>query len=213
MLINLSKYCIFKQLHVTFDSEDSYGILRDRITGGLSNVQHRLNLNGITKINKLKYNPTTNTVSNYDIGNVMTHFVGVDFNSLYPSVFSSKPHVFIKYTDSKMCMPGRLTGVIKVIRDDQTVDDEVRKKALSIIHAKKSLFVAEIKGHIPKEYINGCINFLPILRNINIRTDQQTIGSFMYNYMKTNHIPVDRETRKLTQLASTHGEWMSFSYY
>ena len=113
----------------------------------------------------------------------MIHFFGVDFNSLYLSVFSSTPHKFITYTDGKMYMPGRLTGVIKVIRDDG-VDDEARKKALSIIDAKKSLFVAEIKGHIHKEYINDCINFLPILRIINIKTDEQTIGSFMYNYMK-----------------------------
>ena len=104
-----------------------------------------------------------------------------------------------------MCMPGRLTGVIKVIRVDG-VDDEAKKKAFSIIQAKKSLFVAEIKGHIPKEYINDCVNFLSILRNINIKTEEQTIGSFMYNYMKSNKIPVDKETRKFTQLASTHGE-------
>ena len=54
-------------------------------------------------------------------------------------------------------------------------------------------------------------NFFPILRNINIKTDEQTIGPFMYNYMVSNHIPVDKEIRKLIQLASTHGEWLSFS--
>ena len=66
MLINLRKYCISKQLPMTLDSEDAYHILRDGITGGLSNVQHRLNIKGITKINKLKYDPVTNTVPNYE---------------------------------------------------------------------------------------------------------------------------------------------------
>ena len=145
---------------MTLDSEDAYRILRDGITGGLSNVQHRLNLKGITKIYKLKYDPTTNTVSNYDTWNAMTHFFGVDFNSLYPSLFSSKPHGFIKYTDGKIYMPVSLIGVIKVICEDITIDNEAKQIALSIIHAKTSLFVAMIKGNTPKEYINDCIQLL-----------------------------------------------------
>ncbi|KAI5487954.1 hypothetical protein TVAGG3_0961710 [Trichomonas vaginalis G3] len=80
---------------MTLDSVEAYHILRNGITGGLSNVQHRVNLKGITRINKLSYNPETKTVSNEDTSNIMTHFVGVDFNSLYPSSFSSNPHDFI----------------------------------------------------------------------------------------------------------------------
>ncbi|KAA6353440.1 MAG: hypothetical protein EZS28_051033, partial [Streblomastix strix] len=41
----------------------------------------------------------------------ITHVVGVDFNSLYPSVMSSEPHQFIKYTGGKMYMSGSQTEV------------------------------------------------------------------------------------------------------
>ena len=35
----------------------------------------------------------------------------------------------------------------------------------------------------------------------------------MYNYMVENDIPIDKKERKLTQLASTGDEYMSFSSY
>ncbi|KAA6309977.1 MAG: hypothetical protein EZS28_056400, partial [Streblomastix strix] len=41
----------------------------------------------------------------------ITHVVGVDFNSLYPSVMSSEPHKFIKYTGGKMYMCGSQTAI------------------------------------------------------------------------------------------------------
>ncbi|KAA6398764.1 MAG: hypothetical protein EZS28_005704, partial [Streblomastix strix] len=43
----------------------------------------------------------------------ITHVVGIDFNSLYPSVMSSEPHKFIKYTGGKMYMCESQTGKIK----------------------------------------------------------------------------------------------------
>lgn len=206
--INLRKFALLHHLPFTLsvDDEKAYHILREGITGGLSNVQHRINLKGLTKINKLKYDPETNTVSNYDTENIMTHFVGTDFNSLYPSVFSSNPHPFINYTGGRMYMPGRLVKII-------TCDNELFKnEALTIIQKKDTLFVAELKGHIPKERINECINFLPIIRNKNIVTNKETIGEYMYEYMKKNDMNIDAKERKLTQLAETD-DWMSFSSY
>lgn len=205
--INLRNYALKNNLPMTLDSVEAYHILRNGITGGLSNVQHRVNLKGITHINKLSYDPLTKTVSNKDTDNIMTHFVGVDFNSLYPSSFSSNKHEFIKYTDGRMYMPGRLNEVL--ICDTATK----KAKALGIIRRKDTLFVAEVKGHIDEKYINDYINFLPIIRNLEITTDEQTIGEFMYNYMKTNNLPIDQKQRKLTQLASTHNTYMPFSSY
>jgi hypothetical protein len=39
------------------------------------------------------------------------------------------------------------------------------------------------------------------------------IGKYTYNFMKANGIKVDKEERKLTQLLSTHDQFMSFSSY
>ncbi|KAI5546883.1 CBG23764 family [Trichomonas vaginalis G3] len=203
--VNLRNFAIKYNLPMTLDSFEAYHILRNGITGGLSNVQHRINMKNVTHINKLTYD--NGKVSNHDTDNVMTHFVGVDFNSLYPSCFSSNPHPFIKYTDHRMYMPGRLTNVLICESTAQ------KAMALGIIKKKQELFVTEVKGHIDEKYINDYINFLPIIRNLDIVTNEETIGSFMYNYMKTNNILVDQKQRKLTQLASTHGEYMSFSSY
>jgi hypothetical protein len=53
--------------------------------GGLSNVLHRINISGETKINKFKFDMENNKVISYDTENIMTHVQGIDFNSLYPS--------------------------------------------------------------------------------------------------------------------------------
>ena len=206
--INLRKFALLNKLPFTLSEDDkqAYFILREGITGGLSNVQHRINLKGITRINKLSYDAATHTISNHDTDNIMTHFVGTDFNSLYPSAFSSNPHPFIKYTGGKMYMPGRL---VKTIACDNPLD---RKKAQDIIKGREILFVAELKGHIPRERINECINFLPIIRNKEIITNKETIGEYMYEYMKKNNIKTEQKERKLTQLAETDG-FMSFSSY
>ena len=209
LMINLRKYAIRNGLPMSLDKSqtEEYHILREAITGGLSNVQHRINMKGLTKINKLKYDEKTNSISNYDTDNIMTHFVGVDFNSLYPSCFSSNKHPFIKYTGGRMYMPGRLCKTIncynKVFKD----------RALKIINNKTDLFVAVVKGHIDKKYINEFVNFPPIFRNVDITTDRKTIGDFMYDYMTKNEIKTDKKERKLTQLLDTHGEYMTFSSY
>ena len=206
--INLRKFALLNKLPFTLseDDEKAYYILREGITGGLSNVQHRINLKGLTRINKLKYDAATHTISNYDTDNIMTHFVGTDFNSLYPSVFSSNPHPFIKYTGGRMYMPGRL---LKTMECDNAV---FKKMAMQIINKKDTLFVAVVKGRIPKERINECINFLPIIRNKDIVTNKETIGEYMYDYMVKNDIKTETKERKLTQLAETD-DYQSFSSY
>ena len=103
----------------------------------------------------------------------MTHYMGVDFNSLYPSAFSSTQHEFIPYTGGRMHLPGQITNIYKCDRE------KVKKIALDIINQKTTLFIAVVRGHIPKEHINKFINFLPIFRNIEITTDEKTIGPFM----------------------------------
>ncbi len=204
--INLRKYCLLNNLPMTLASnnKDAYKIIRGGITGGLSNVQHRINLKGITHINKMTYKDKK--VSNYDTLNIMTHFIGVDFNSLYPSAFSSMKHDFIKYTDNKMYMPGRLVEHIQATPANM-------KSVMNIINEKDTLFIAEVKGRIPDEHINEFINFPPIFRNIDINTDEETIGTYMYEYCKANNMITGKPERKLTQLLSTHGEFMPFSSY
>ena len=147
---------------------DAFHIIRKGITGGLSNIQHRVNLAGITRINKLYYDLKTNTIYDKDTDHVMTHYMGVDFNSLYPSAFSSTQHEFIPYTNRKMYMPGCITNTYKCD------SEKIKKIALDIISKKNRLFIVVVRGHIPKEHLNKFINFLPIFRNIEITTDEKT---------------------------------------
>jgi hypothetical protein len=53
----------------------------------------------------------------------------------------------------------------------------------ALVVDKMLLFVAEVRGHIDEQYINNCIDFGPILRNIDITTNKETIGEFMYNHL------------------------------
>jgi len=207
--LNLRKYALARNLPMTLsiDDKDAYHIIRKGITGGLSNVQHRINLKGVTRINKFSYDVDENIIMDTDTNNVMTHFVGVDFNSLYPSTFASVKHDFVPYTDGKMYMPGRLKSFIK------TGSLKLKNEARKIISGKCELFIVEVKGHIPSERMADVVNFPPIFRNITITTDESTIGSFMYDYCKQHNFPTDKKTRKLTQLFNTNGEYMSFSSY
>jgi len=106
--INIKRFALSRGLPFTLDQfhEKAYQIIRDGITGGLANVHHRVNIKGSTLINKFKYDEKTNTITDYDTNNVVTHCFGIDFNSLYPHAFSSEKHPFIKYTGGKMFMPG-----------------------------------------------------------------------------------------------------------
>jgi hypothetical protein len=80
--------------------------IRGGITGGLSNVWHRRNIAGETKINHLYYEK--NKVVSRDSENIMTHVIGTDFNSLYPSAYGSIRTPWNPYDNGVMYMPGDL---------------------------------------------------------------------------------------------------------
>jgi hypothetical protein len=215
--IQLRKYCLLNSLPMTLTDETTYHILRDGITGGLSNVGHRLNYAGITHINKLSFQD--GQVFSQDNDNVMTHITGCDFSSLYPSVFSSNPHPFNPYTKHKMYMPGyqlkrynpensSLKERLDVINNpsrfectDQSIVD------------KLPYFVAVIKGHVDNDFINDFINFPPIIKKLEVTTDTNTISKYMYEHMVSNKLSTDKKEKKLTQLLSTHDQFMSFGMY
>ncbi|KAA6365943.1 MAG: hypothetical protein EZS28_038530 [Streblomastix strix] len=101
---------------------DVYHLIRKWNTGGLSNVMHRVSRSGIDFIKRIQYNKEAKKVTVLTTDHQIIHVVGVDFNSLYPSVMSSEPHKFIKYagslnskgvyTDGKMYMCGSQTGIM-----------------------------------------------------------------------------------------------------
>ena len=134
-------------------------------------------------ITKLFYNEQTDSVEIIDTKNIISHFIGIDFNSLYPSSFSGAYHDCNPYTCHKMYMPGRVTEEIIVKNEAQL------RRCLAIINSKDrftdkgQLFVVKLKGHIPKNKLNKCINFLPIIRNVNVSTEKWIIGDYMYNYL------------------------------
>jgi hypothetical protein len=84
-----------------------------------------------------------------DTNNIITHIIGIDFNSLYPSSYNSKHHPFNPYTDRIMYMPGPLKKVIKN-------EEEARK----IIEERNEIFSVDVKGHIDKSHLNSVVNLL-----------------------------------------------------
>ncbi len=75
-------------------------------------------------------------------------------------------------------MPGKLLNKIKVKSEKQF------KYCLDIINKKQDLFIAVIKGQIPKDNLNKCINYLPLFRNVKVENTKEVIGDYMYEYMK-----------------------------
>jgi hypothetical protein len=67
--------------------ENEYKLLWGGITGGLSNIQNRYNIRGVTTIKKLDY--IDGKIKIIDTNNIVSHCIGIDFNNLYPSSFSS----------------------------------------------------------------------------------------------------------------------------
>ncbi|KAA6400047.1 MAG: hypothetical protein EZS28_004435 [Streblomastix strix] len=137
-----------------------------------------------------------------------------DFHSQYPSVMSGEPNALKPYTNHIIYMPAQLI---------ERITDQDRCKALiydtnrfsndPLVVDKMLLFVAEIKGHTDEKYINEVINWGSILRNIDITTNRQTIGEFMYNHLVELQLPHDKTERKLTNLIDTNNEVMSFNNY
>ena len=182
--IQIRNYAEYMNLPFTINDKNTLNILRSGITGGLSNVQNRDGRAGNT-ISKLKYED--NKVEVIDTKNKITHFSSIDFNSLYPSSYSSEYNSLIPYTNHKMYMPGRLLKKITV-NDKNTFN-----KCIDIINKKQFLFVAVLKGEIPKDNLNKCINYLPIFRNVKVNNTREVIGDYMYEYMKKiNYSNIDK---------------------
>jgi hypothetical protein len=70
-----------------------------------------------------------NKVKIIDTQNVITH-IGIDFNSLYPSSYSSKYHPFNPYTNGIMYVLGPLKRVIKN-----------QEEALKVIEKRNEIFL------------------------------------------------------------------------
>ena len=191
------------------DNEPDYNIMRRFITGGLSNVFNRLNIAGQTKITKLYYENLEIKARKTD--HVVTNICGLDANSLYPSSFSSQPHKFIPYSGGRMLMPG------KIVDSYKCDTKETKDQALDLIKNGRDrtdyVFIASVKGKIPTDKINYCVNFPPIIRNIDMVTDEATLGPYMYRYLVNTNLSHDTKERKLTNLLSTHGEYMAFNNY
>jgi hypothetical protein len=186
---------------MTLTNKETIQHLEKAKYGGLSNVMHRINIAGETKINRFAYDIENKKVKSFDTENEMTHVLGIDFNSLYPSVMAAIKNELIKYTDNIMHIPGRFNRRICIYENDD--NDEIKKikseEMKKIIYDKKELFFVSIKAHFPEEKYNDLINFPPIIRPY-----------FISDYFENPKI----KTKKLTQLLSTMGEFMTFySYY
>jgi hypothetical protein len=209
--IQLEKYARKHNLPMTLTSRDEYAyqIIRRGITGGMSYVMHRKNIRGVTRISYFRYFRWAKKQEIHSIttDNVMTHVIGLDFNSLYPSSFASLDTPANPY--KKLYMPGRITQTIFTNTPEQKV------KALEMVRDKNLpyLFIVEINAHIDPVYINEFVNMPPIFRKLEITTDRKTIGDCMYDYMKDNGLQTDKKESKLVMLLSTHGKYMSFSTY
>jgi hypothetical protein len=151
-----------------------------------------------TEIKKIIYNEEIDDIDvipSSEIPTIMSHVIGVDFNNLYPLSYSSIKHPSNPYTDNIMYMPGLLKFQAKN-----------KKEILKIINEGKELFVCSVNGQIPKSKWNiptlgaisettNVVNYQPIIRNIEILTNEETIGITMYNYMKENNYPVNQKIR------------------
>jgi hypothetical protein len=189
--------CLPKSIPCAY--QDTYKILREGNTGGLSIAQHRYNKHNVTRINKMYYSVKHDRIKSIDTKNVMTHVIGFDFSSLYPSVVSSNVHPFIPYTGHRYLMPGEITSYMEVKTDDQM------KRAKAIIHSKRrfdadynELFVAEVKGYIPREHLYKYIDFPPIIRRVKVKHTEEVIGEFMSHLYKPTDV-----SEKLTYLLNT----------
>jgi hypothetical protein len=102
----------------------------------LCNTHHRLNIAGESEITKVKINENKLEIDHTN--NIITHCMGVDANSLYPSCFSSSINPNIPYTEGQMYMLGRLLQSFKCDTEKQ------KAYALNIINEKKELFITEV---------------------------------------------------------------------
>jgi hypothetical protein len=103
LFIQLRKFILKHHLPTTLaKGDEEYEVTRRNIT----NVHNRKNIKGIDTIKNIQY--SDDKVHIIDTNNIITHIIGIDFNSLYPSSYSSLPHPFNPYTNGIIYMPGPL---------------------------------------------------------------------------------------------------------
>jgi hypothetical protein len=112
-------------------------------------------------------------------------------------------------------MPGRIvkTSMLNTPQEKSNIINILSYNNWIKSQHSENLFIVEIKAHIDNAYLNDYINFPPIFRKLDIITNRETIGDYMYDYMKKNNIKADQKESKLTMLLSTHNQFMSFSSY
>ncbi|KAA6382207.1 MAG: hypothetical protein EZS28_022267 [Streblomastix strix] len=94
-----------------------------------------------------------------------------------------------------MCLS--VSGIVK----DQIIARKIIESN-DRFNEKGQLFIAQLKGHIDKKYINVFVNCPHIARNFTYTTDEKTIGKYMYETMKQCGTKTDKQERKLTNLLS-----------
>jgi hypothetical protein len=144
---------------------------------------HRENVAGITHINHFKFQE--NKVYSKDEPDfIMTNVIGVDANSLYPSVGASIKSKWNNYTDNTMYMLGRF------LRREINYEDMER-----IVKAKsdKEVFFVSVKCHFPLQKYNKLINFPQIIRPYYLENDYD-------HFLDTDNLAIIRKDkqRKLT---------------
>jgi hypothetical protein len=70
-----------------------------------------------------------------------------------------------------------------------------------------------MKGHINPTFLNEVVRFPPIFMNVDIKTNKETIGETMCEYMIKNNMSINRKETKLTQLTDTHNKYRLTNNY
>ncbi|KAA6377211.1 MAG: hypothetical protein EZS28_027262 [Streblomastix strix] len=156
--VQLKKYALFKQLPMTLTSDEGFQLLRKGIIGGISNVMHRYNIAGETRINHFEFDQENKCVHSIDSDNVITHVVQLDFHSQYPSVMSGESNALNPYTNHIIYMPAQL--IEKIADQDRCkalIYDTNRFSNDPLVVDKMLIFVAEIKGHVDEKCLNEVI--------------------------------------------------------
>jgi hypothetical protein len=86
--------------------------MQNAIVSSLSNIWHRSNIAGETRISFLTYDYINKKVYSTNTDNTVTHITGVDFSALYSSAYSSIPNEMIEYTGNKMLLRGNFNEYI-----------------------------------------------------------------------------------------------------
>ena len=120
----------------------------------------------------------------------MAHVFGIDFNSLYPSAFSSIPNPFNQYTGHVMCMSGTLIKKFKCITkaDFKQLLHLITESDVMNAYKPSYLFIAEVKLKCSDERVNNLINLPPVFRHHDIVNDEDVISRYMHDYITLKKI-------------------------